>query len=275
MPFLRYFFSSEHLQDTDSEILIVVIPHIIRKLNLSAENLRSIASGTDTNPAVRLDSEVLSPTLPGLPGQPATPAAAANTPRAPGAGTGTAIPGSVVPGAVAPNAPTAPGAVTGPGGAPTSPTPSGSAVGPGGQPGQMAQLRFDPPAVSLKVGQTSVVGLMIQDAQDLYSMPVLLQFNPAIISVEDVRQGGFLSGGGAQPVAIVQRVDKERGQAIISATRMPNTPGISGSGTVFGIVVRGVAPGPSQLSILQVNARNSQQQPLALVTSEATVNVAP
>jgi hypothetical protein len=76
-------------------------------------------------------------------------------------------------------------------------------------------------------------------------------------------------------VAIVQRVDKERGQAIISATRMPNTPGISGSGTIVSIVVRGVAPGPSQLSILQVNARNSQQQPLALITSEATVNVAP
>jgi len=36
--------------------------------------------------------------------------------------------------------------------------------------------------------------------------------------------GGFLSGG-TQDIAIVERVDKERGQAIISATRMPNTPG--------------------------------------------------
>ncbi len=55
-------------------------------------------------------------------------------------------------------------------------------------------------------------------------IPMLLQFNPAVISIEDVRQGGFLSGG-TQEVAIVERVDKERGQAIISATRMPNTPG--------------------------------------------------
>jgi general secretion pathway protein D len=73
----------------------------------------------------------------------------------------------------------------------------------------------------------------------------------------------------------VQRVDKERGQAIVSATRMPNSPGVSGSGTVFSIVVHGVAPGSSKISVLQVNARNSQQQPLALVTSEATINVAP
>ena len=122
----------------------------------------------------------------------------------------------------------------------------------------------------VRAGETTIIGVVVQDAQDLYSLPVLLQYNPAVISMDDVRQGGFLAGG-----AIVQRVDKERGQAIISATRMPNVPGISGSGTVFGIVVSGVAPGTSQISVLQVNARNSQQQPLTLVTSEATVTVAP
>ncbi len=42
---------------------------------------------------------------------------------------------------------------------------------------------------------------------------MLVQFNPAVISIEDVKQGGFLSGG-TQDVAIVERVDKERGQAI-------------------------------------------------------------
>ncbi|MND03247.1 hypothetical protein D3C83_229830 [compost metagenome] len=70
-------------------------------------------------------------------------------------------------------------------------------------------------------------------------------------------------------------MDKDRGQAIISATRMPNTPGISGSGTLFGVVVRGVAPGASTISIVQINARDSQQRPIQLVTNEATVQVAP
>jgi hypothetical protein len=54
---------------------------------------------------------------------------------------------------------------------------------------------------------------------------------------------------------------------------MPNTPGISGSGTIVGLVVRGVAPGTSNISILQVNARDSQQRPLQFVTSEAVVKV--
>jgi general secretion pathway protein D len=133
-------------------------------------------------------------------------------------------------------------------------------------------LGFEPAAVSVKAGETTTIGIVVQGAQDLYSIPMLMQYDPKVISVEDVRQGGFLSGG-QQPIAVVQRVDKERGQAIVSATRMPNTPGVSGNGTVFGIVVKGVAPGSSTLSILQVNARDSQQRPLQFVTKEATVKV--
>jgi general secretion pathway protein D len=137
-----------------------------------------------------------------------------------------------------------------------------------------AQLHFDPATATVKPGETTTIGLAVQDAQDLYSIPLLIQFDPKVISVDDVRQGGFLSGG-TQPIAIVQRVDKERGQAIISATRMPNTPGVSGSGTVFGIVVRGVAAGSSTISIIQVNARDSQQRPMQMVSTEATVKVQP
>jgi hypothetical protein len=41
----------------------------------------------------------------------------------------------------------------------------------------------------------------------------------------------------------MMQVDKEHGQAIISATRQPNTPGASGTGTVTGIVIKALAPG--------------------------------
>jgi general secretion pathway protein D len=109
---------------------------------------------------------------------------------------------------------------------------------------------------------------------DLFSIPLLLQYNPAVISVEEVRHGGFLSGG-TQEIAIVQRVDKEHGQAIISATRQPNTPGVSGSGTLIGIVIKALGPGSSNLSIVQVNAKDSQQKLIPLVTSEATLQVQP
>jgi general secretion pathway protein D len=109
----------------------------------------------------------------------------------------------------------------------------------------------------------------------------LLQCDPAVVSIEDIQHavgegqhGGFLSGG-TQEIAIVENVNKEKGQAIISATRQPNTPGVSGSGTLLGIVIKGLAPGTSKLSIVQQNAKDSQQRLIPLVTGEATIQVQP
>lgn len=227
VPFFRNFFSGNTVDHEKDEILIVLIPHIVRLPTITAENLRSIASGTDTNAEVRLEDAVLLP-------EPVKPQPAPAPQAAPAA--------AVMPATANPSAP------------------------------QNAMLRFEPGTATLKAGETTTIGVAVQNVQDLYSIPMLVQFNPAVISVEDVRQGGFLSGG-TQEIAIVERVDKERGQAIISATRMPNTPGVSGSGTIVGIVIKGLAPGDSKLSIVQVNAKDSQQRPIQVVTGEATVRV--
>ena len=149
---------------------------------------------------------------------------------------------------------------------------------PQGQPGK---LRFEPQALSVKVGETKTVAVVVENVSDLFSIPMLLQFNPAVISIEDVQHavsegqhGGFLSGG-TQEIAIVKSLNAEKGQAIISATRQPNTQGVSGSGTLLGIVIKGIAPGSSNLTITQQNAKDSQQRPIPLVTNEATVQVQP
>jgi general secretion pathway protein D len=149
-----------------------------------------------------------------------------------------------------------------------TPTPAPAATAPA------PKIRFEPQSLSLKAGQTATIGVVVESVNDLFSIPMLLQYNPAVVSVEEVRQGGFLSGG-TQEIAIVQEVIKDKGQAIISATRQPNTPGVSGSGTLLGIVVKALAPGSSNLSIMQVNAKDSHQKPIPLVSSEATVQVQP
>jgi general secretion pathway protein D len=228
VPFFKYFFAGDQTEHEKDEILIVLTPHIVRIQGLTAENLRSIASGTDTNAEVRLADAVTAPPVP-------------------------------APQAAAPPVPP-----------PTAGTPALAPVAAASA--QNTSLRFEPGAIALKPGETTTIGVVVQNVQDLYSIPLLLQFNPAVISIEDVKQGGFLSGG-TQEIAIVERVDKERGQAIVSATRMPNTPGVSGTGTLVGIVVKGVAPGNSQLSIVQVNAKDSQQRPIQVVTGEAAIRV--
>jgi general secretion pathway protein D len=124
----------------------------------------------------------------------------------------------------------------------------------------------------MKMGDRTTVGLAVSNVNDLYSIPLLIHYDPAVIHVEEVRDGGFLSGG-TQEIAIVQSINEQRGELVVSATRQPNTPGVNGSGTLLGIVVRAVGPGTSTLQVLQVNARNSQQQTVPLVSGVASIQV--
>jgi len=259
IPLLRYFFSERTSNTEDDEILIILTPHIVRLPEWTRANLKPLYSGSETNVQVRREAEVHAP-------ESAPPNAQQQGPV--GAPAANQVPGT---------APTAPPASNVPA---TTPSSLGAATTvPGGT--QAAQLHFQPRTLSLKVGQQQTLGIVVDNVNDLFSIPLLLQYNPAVISVEEIQHAagegghsGFLSGG-TQDIAIVNRVDKERGQAIISATRQPNTPGVSGSGTLLGIVVKAIAPGSSTLSIVQVNAKDSQQKPIPLVTSEATLQVQP
>jgi hypothetical protein len=42
---------------------------------------------------------------------------------------------------------------------------------------------------------------------------------------------------------------------------------------LLGVVVKALGPGTSTISIVQVNAKDSQQKPIPLVTGEATLRV--
>jgi general secretion pathway protein D len=240
IPGLRYLFSSDNKETQEDEVLIVLTPRVVRLPDWTRANLRPIYSGTETFPGAKRQVDVTAPS---------------SNPN----------PQAVPPPAAAP----APGGVVAP---PANPVPG---PGPGVVPQAQVsgpRIHFEPANLNLTPGQTVTVGVVVDNVTDLYSVPMLLQYNPAIISVEEVRHGGFLSGG-TQEIAIVQRVDKEHGQAIISATRQPNTPGVSGTGTILGVVVKAIAPGVSNLSIVQINAKDSQQKPIPLVTSEATLRV--
>jgi general secretion pathway protein D len=147
-----------------------------------------------------------------------------------------------------------------------------SAVTPATVTSQPAQLRFEPRALNLQVGESKKIAVIVDGVSDLSSVPMLMQYDPAVLAVEEVRNGGFLSGG-TQEIAVVERLDNQRGEAIISATRQPNTQGVDGTGTLLELSIKGVGPGTSKLAILQVNARDSKQRLIPLVSSEASVRV--
>ncbi len=162
LPLLRYLFSDNSVSVAESEVLIVMTPHVIRFPSISAENLRTLAAGTDSNARVYSRRRVRRRLL-----------------------------------------------RTGAGAA--SPLPSSSQATP--QPGAAAaaQLHFDPSDVTLQVGERKTLSLAVSNVDDLYSIPLLIHYDPAVVQVEEVLDGGFLSGG-KQEIAIVQRIDPQKGR---------------------------------------------------------------
>jgi general secretion pathway protein D len=238
LPILGRLFSDKRTEHDEQEVLIVLTPRIVRMPMWTRANLRPLLSGSDQTPQVTRESEILAPQAEQAPPTPQQPR-----------------PQQMPPASTTPTAST-------PGASPANA-------------GEVAKIRFEPQTLTLKVGQTATMGVVVENVNDLYSIPLLLQYDPKVIGVEEVQHGGFLSNGGAQEISIVSQPFKDKGQYIISATRPPSTPGVSGSGTLLGLVLKAIAPGSSPLSIVQVNAKDSQQKSIPLVTSEATLRVQP
>jgi general secretion pathway protein D len=245
IPFFRYFFSSEHTDKEHNEIVFVLTPHVVRSQELTALNLRPIDIGT----ANAIDLRRLSTSKPPGP-QPGTSGQPATQPRQ-----------------------GQPGQPATPGGVPQSQNtiPGNTAVQNPGT-GQEPVLSFDPPQTTQTLGSTFPVNIKIAGAQNVYSVPLMVQYNPQMLQLENVSNGNFLSQDG-QAVAVVHRDDPSSGTLQISATRPPNAGGVSGQGTVFTLTFLAKAAGEGQVAISRAGLKDGNMQPISASGTSATIVV--
>src|SRR6266436_6541339 len=121
IPLMQYLTSDKKKDHQENDVLVVLIPRIVRLPDWSKANLRSIYAGSEQNVQVKKESEIRTPTAPTLP------APAPN-------GTGAANPTT--------------GAALQPAGA----APEGAAAADT----SASRVRFEPGALTLKAGQTAV-----------------------------------------------------------------------------------------------------------------------
>ena len=234
VPILKYLFSQTNTEHKENEIVFVLIPHIVRGQDLSDLNQRALQVGTAS--AIELRRVNRAATQAAAPGQTTAPAAQ-------------------------PSAPTTP--------PPTNPqrTSPPQATAPGG-----ANFIFDPPAISQQTGATFAVNVLLTGAQNVYSVPLQVSYNPKILQVVNISNGGFLSQDG-QAVALVHRDDDQSGALQITATRPPGSGGVSGQGAVVTLTFLAKASGQSQLTISKGGARDPAMQALPVSGGVATVSV--
>ncbi len=258
IPILGRLFSSERVETSDNEILIVLLPHVVRIPDITDLNLRSVSAGTDQT--VKLNF------VPAANDHPALPPATSPPPAtmAPPSELRPPAPAPLAPPPPAPNTPDptpAPAASPTPELRPPAPAPSGAA----------ARLRFDSNRVSAAPGARITLNLLAENVTDLFSAPLKVNFDPKALRLLDLRRGALLANDG-QDVIFSKNVLNDAGEATINLSRFPGSPGISGSGVLLTLEFEATSPATTSIQISNVAARNSREaMPLENTQAEVTI----
>jgi general secretion pathway protein D len=152
---------------------------------------------------------------------------------------------------------------------PAQPVPQQNPVQPPQPQGGTASFSFDPPTITQPVGSTIAVNVALSGAQNVYSVPLQVSYDPKVLQVVNVSNGGLLSQDG-QAVALVHR-DDGNGTLQITATRPPGSGGVSGQGAVVTLTFSAKAPGQTALTISKGGARDPGMQALPVAGAVANV----
>ena len=254
IPLLKYLFSQTNTTHNENEIVLALVPHIVRGQELSDLNERAIDVGTANALQLRQRGGAQAAAAPSAQtgGRPATtpsptPAGPAQQQQA------TPPPQPQV------NAPATQPNLQQPG--------AGAPATAGG-----ASFSFDPATVNVAGGSTFAVNLLLTGAQNVYSVPVQVNYDPSKLQLVNVSNGGFLSQDG-QAVALVHRDDATSGSVQVTATRPPGSPGVSGQGVVVTFTFMARNAGQSSIAVSKGGARDTGMQAIQVAPAQAVVNV--
>ena len=271
IPLIGRFFSSKDVQLSENEILVVLVPRIVRLPEINAVNLQVVASGVEQVYRVRYERE--SNDVPALPevgahapgrqGTESTEVAEAKPP-APSPALPLGLPG--FPRAPASTEPEEPEEVEAAEAEPAA-TPA-TAEGPSAGP----SFRFAPAAPVVAVGEQLEIGVSVTNVKQLFGIPLRFGYNPKLLRLVDIQRGTFLQGDG-QDLIFSKNIRHKVGLAAVNMSRFPGTGGVDGGGLLVTLVFEGVASGRSDVKVTPTGARDAESKPLKIAPGRVSVRV--
>jgi len=235
IPLIRWLgFSTDSKERNEGELLIALIPRIVRRPEIEEVNLRGVAAGTE---------QVVKVTL----------APPAEAPRAAPAGP-----------APAPEAPPAPEVEKPPAEEAPEPIKPEPIAGP--------RLRFSPAEVSVKRGATFTVTLALENVTDVFNVPIRFKFDPRMLRLNEIERGGLFVADGQEAI-FTRNILNDTGDASVILNRMPGTRGISGSGSLVNLIFQAVGTGVTEVRLAEIAVRNSEMAPIPVEAPVLAVKI--
>jgi len=275
LPGFRQLFSSNDNTAQQTDIVMLITPHIVRTQELRQQDVNPIYIGTQQNlglggpppliaPPAAAEAAPQAPAqVPPGPGPEQRPGVMPGTLPAPGV-----LPLPPQPPAQPPATPQPPPAETPPQGQtgqetpPVSETaqpvvvpprdagPSASAAGAqSAAGGDIAQVAVTAPGTEFRVGGGPyTVPLSISGASRVSNLSLSVTFNPAVLKVQAVQEGSFMRQGGVN-ASLTHQVDASSGRIDVTLTRAQDLVGASGSGLLAAVLFEPVASGSATLAV--------------------------
>jgi general secretion pathway protein D len=238
----KYFLGSNSKDKMRDELMIALIPHILRTPDISGLDLRGVAAGTDQvvklNFAPRKEEAAPNPAPPST--APTAPAPTATAPAGPAPATPAPPPGAP---SVTPVAPTSP-----------------------------PRLSFSPTPIQVALSAPVVVSLQADNITDLGSAPVKIKWDPKILRLNQAAPGSLL-GQPASVNAPTLDIRNDAGEATIEMSRRAGAGGVTGSGPILQLTFMAIGKGSTTITVTEASLKDSKQQPITLAAPSVTVTV--
>jgi general secretion pathway protein D len=270
LPVFRQLFSRNQSSRLQTDIVMLITPHIVRSQELRQQDVDPIYIGTQQNLGLNGPPPLIAPgTSTAAEGAPPSPdgSEGPGPDRQPGAMPGTLPAPGIMPlphpeQPARPPAPQTPAAT--PEGAPNGTPPVSETADPvvvprdttaGGTQAQttpapgLAQVAIASPGTEFRVGAGPyTVPLSISGAPRVSTLALTLTFDPGVLRVRSVQEGSFMRQGGVN-ATFAQQVDAAAGRVDITLSRPQDLVGASGSGLLAAVLFDAVAGGSATLSV--------------------------
>jgi general secretion pathway protein D len=285
VPGLRSLFGSTNDQISQTDIVMLLTPHIVRTHELTVDDLAPIYIGTQQNVGLTGAPQLIQPPAveepaaapPPAVAQPAAPITTP-TPQFLPPPPGTPVPPTAVPPGAAPTPPagaTPPVGALPPPGAPATPprdtTAAPPPAAPTALPASVAQIGVTAPQEFRVAGGPYTVPLSVANASRISMITLTVTFNPQVLRVRNVQEGTFMRQGGVT-ASFTPRIDVATGRVDIAVTRTGDQSGVSGAGLLAALLFDAVGPGNSLIQVSGV-ASTPEGNALPLQFTPANVTV--
>jgi general secretion pathway protein D len=271
VPVIKSLFTSNDIKNTQTDIVILMTPRIVRGHELTQQDIDPVYIGSQQNlglsgpppliaapeampapagpapaPGGTQPTPTPSPTLPQPGIQPAPQAPAPTPPAAPQDGAQQAVP-------------------------PLQPEPAPVAPADQQAPAGGLVVAVTTPAEVRMGGGPYTVPISVSDAPRVSTISLTLTYNPAVLKVRAVQEGSFMRQGGVT-AQFTQQVDAINGRVDVTVVRGGDVVGATGSGLVAAVLFDPVAAGSTPVRASGA-ATGPGGAPVAVRAAPASVTV--